>query len=80
MLLRKSYASILVHQRCIRGVHIVVSSYYEITQSNDYTRLILRSDGRDIREMSDDSRMLGFYSIESGMEIHIIDTDPFRSV
>lgn len=42
-----------------------------------HQRLILRSDGRDIREMSDDSRMLGYYSVESGMEIHIIDTDPF---
>ena len=28
-------------------------------------------------EMSDDTRMLGFYSVESGNEIHCIDTDPF---
>jgi tubulin-specific chaperone B len=27
--------------------------------------------------MADDRRMLGFYSVSSGMEIHIIDTDPF---
>ena len=27
--------------------------------------------------MADGSRKLGFYSVESGMEIHIIDTDPF---
>jgi tubulin-folding cofactor B len=44
----------------------------------EYQRLILRdSEGRDIRELSDNSRMLGFYSVTSGMEIHIIDTDPF---
>lgn len=42
-----------------------------------HQRLILRSEGRDICEMSDDTRMLGFYSVESGMEIYIIDTDPF---
>jgi tubulin-specific chaperone B len=28
-------------------------------------------------ELSDDSKMLGFYSVESGNEIHVIDTDPF---
>lgn len=27
--------------------------------------------------MSDDNKMLGFYSVVSGNEIHIIDTDPF---
>jgi tubulin-folding cofactor B len=27
--------------------------------------------------MSDNTKMLGFYSVVSGMEIHIIDTDPF---
>ena len=30
-----------------------------------------------ICEMSDNSRMLGFYSVASGMEIHVLDTDPF---
>ena len=43
----------------------------------EHQRLILRSEGRDICEMSDESRMLGYYSVESGMEIHIIDIDPF---
>ena len=38
----------------------------------EHQRLILRSDGRDICEMSDNKRMLGFYSVESGMEIYII--------
>lgn len=27
--------------------------------------------------MPDNHRMLGFYSVQSGMEIHVIDTDPF---
>jgi hypothetical protein len=28
-------------------------------------------------EMPDDDRPLGFYGVRSGMEIHVIDTDPF---
>jgi len=40
-------------------------------------RLILRDGGQDIAHLDDDSKMMGFYSIESGMTIHIIDTDPF---
>lgn len=43
----------------------------------DHQRLILKSDGQTICEMADDNRMLGFYSVKSGMEIHVIDTDPF---
>ena len=43
----------------------------------EHQRLWLRQDGRNICEMMDNSKMLGFYSVESGMEIHIIDTDPF---
>ena len=27
--------------------------------------------------MWDNTKMLGFYSVKSGMEIHVIDTDPF---
>jgi tubulin-folding cofactor B len=30
-----------------------------------------------ICEMADNNKMLGFYSVSSGMEVHIIDTDPF---
>lgn len=30
-----------------------------------------------IGELSDNTKMLGFYSVESGMEIHVIDTDPY---
>jgi tubulin-folding cofactor B len=43
----------------------------------EFQRLILRREGVDIRELNDNSKMLGFYSVESGMEIHIIDLDPF---
>lgn len=43
----------------------------------DHQRLILKDSGRTICEMSDNSRMLGYYSVISGNEIHVIDTDPF---
>lgn len=43
----------------------------------EHQNLVLRRDGRDICPMNDNNRMLGFYSVESGMEVHIIDTDPF---
>lgn len=43
----------------------------------DYQRLILKDHGHVIGELSDNSKKLGFYSVVSGMEIHIIDTDPF---
>jgi tubulin-folding cofactor B len=43
----------------------------------DHQRLILKNDGNNICEMSDNRKMLGFYSVKSGMEINIIDTDPF---
>lgn len=43
----------------------------------DHQRLILKENGHQICEMSDNTRMLGFYSVVSGMEIHVIDTDPF---
>jgi tubulin-folding cofactor B len=43
----------------------------------DYQRLLLRSNGEYVCEMSDNSRMLGFYSVRSGHEIHVVDTDPF---
>jgi tubulin-folding cofactor B len=42
-----------------------------------HQRLLLKDQGRLICEMSDDNKMLGFYSVTSGMEIHVIDTDPF---
>ena len=43
----------------------------------DHQRLLLKDQGRLICEMPDNNKMLGFYSVTSGMEIHVIDTDPF---
>ena len=43
----------------------------------EHQRLILKEHGHQICEMYDNTKMLGFYSVVSGMEIHIIDTDPF---
>lgn len=43
----------------------------------EHQRLIHKINGTAVRELSDNSKMLGFYSVESGHELHIIDTDPF---
>jgi len=43
----------------------------------DYQRLILKDNGRVVCEMTDNKRMLGFYSVVAGNEIHVIDTDPY---
>lgn len=43
----------------------------------EHQKLILKEHGHQICEMWDNSKMLGYYSVVSGMEIHIIDTDPF---
>ena len=43
----------------------------------DHQRLILKDCGRVICEMTDNNKKLGFYSVVSGNEIHVIDTDPF---
>jgi len=40
----------------------------------EYQKLILKEHGHQICEMWDNTKMLGFYSVTSGMEIHIIDT------
>jgi tubulin-folding cofactor B len=42
-----------------------------------HQKLILKEHGRQLCEMWDNTKMLGFYSVTSGMEIHIVDTDPF---
>ncbi len=39
----------------------------------EYQRLILRDKGHDICELADNTKMLGYYSVASGMDIHIID-------
>lgn len=44
----------------------------------DYQQLFLRdTSGHTICELADNSKKLGFYSPQSGMEIHIIDHDPY---
>lgn len=43
----------------------------------EYQRLILRDQGHDICELADNTKMLGYYSVTSGMDIHVIDMDPF---
>lgn len=43
----------------------------------EHQRLILKDNGRVIGELSDNSKMLGFYSVVSGNELHVIDTDPY---
>ena len=43
----------------------------------DHQRLILKDNGRVVCEMTDNRKMLGFYSVVPGNEIHVIDTDPY---
>jgi len=43
----------------------------------EYQKLILKEHGHQICEMWDNTKMLGFYSVTSGMEIHIIDTGTY---
>jgi tubulin-specific chaperone B len=43
----------------------------------DHQRLILKDNGRVIGELTDNTKMLGFYSVMSGNELHVIDTDPY---
>lgn len=42
----------------------------------DSQRLTLRDGGVDICALNDDDKMLGFYSVQSGMEIFVLDVDP----
>jgi tubulin-folding cofactor B len=63
-------------------LHMTIQSvkerfYKHIGTPPEHQRLILRQEGRDICELADNNRMLGFYSPVSGMEIYCIDTDPF---
>lgn len=39
--------------------------------------LIMRSDGSVFARLVDDQRMLGYYSVENGMRLHVVDKDPF---
>lgn len=43
----------------------------------DYQKLMLKGyDGEMMYELSDNTKMLGYYSPESGMTIHVVDLDP----
>jgi tubulin-specific chaperone B len=37
----------------------------------------LKRNGIVVGELADDSKMLGFFGVQSGNEIHVIDTDPY---
>lgn len=41
-----------------------------------FQKLLLKQDGVVLCELADESKMLGFYGATTGMEIHILDTDP----
>lgn len=43
----------------------------------EYQQLILKDNGNFVCELADNNRKLGFYSVLSGMEIHVVDHDPF---
>ncbi|KAF4316238.1 hypothetical protein BBO99_00007901 [Phytophthora kernoviae] len=47
------------------------------TKPDTMDLLVYRSDGSIYARLDDDRRMLGFYSVESGMRLHIVDKDPF---
>jgi tubulin-folding cofactor B len=42
----------------------------------DWQSLILKDDGKPLCELDDETKKLGFYSVQSGMEIRVIDSDP----
>merc|ERR1719198_1162264 len=42
-----------------------------------HQRLILMDAGSPVGPLDDDSKMLGYYSVTNGMEIHVVDEDPF---
>eukprot|EP00937_MAST-01D_sp_MAST-1D-sp2_P004760 g4760.t1 len=44
--------------------------------SPEFQTLILRSCGANVCLMEDDSKKLGFYSVTSGMEVHVKDSNP----
>lgn len=42
-----------------------------------FQKLMLKKGGQTLCELTPDDRMLGFFGVQSGMELHIIDTDPY---
>ena len=46
----------------------------------DYQKLLIKQGGAVVGEIGpDDSKMIGFYGIESGMEIHCVDLNPYSA-
>ena len=45
--------------------------------SIEHMELHLKDGERTVCKMLDDARPLGFYGVTNGMEIHVVDTDPF---
>ncbi|GMH90290.1 hypothetical protein TrVE_jg4794 [Triparma verrucosa] len=46
----------------------------------DYQKLLIKQAGQVIGEIGpDDSKMIGFYGIESGMEVHCVDLNPYSA-
>ena len=63
-------------------LHLTISEVKEkfrlhIGTPIDFQRLVLKDNGRVIGELNENNKKLGYYSVVSGMEIHIIDTDPY---
>lgn len=42
-----------------------------------FQKLLLRDNGKTLCELLPDDRMLGYFGVQSGMEIHIVDNDSF---
>lgn len=38
---------------------------------------IMGPDGSVLAQLDDDRKMLGYYSVQSGMRLHVVDKDPF---
>eukprot|EP00941_MAST-03F_sp_MAST-3F-sp1_P003200 g3200.t1 len=51
--------------------------YHHTGTAPQHQSLVLKENDQPICELSDDSRPLGFYSVKSGMEIKVVDTNPF---
>lgn len=47
--------------------------YTHTGTSPEHMRVLLRSGGTVICELADDSRPLGYYSPEHGMDLHVVD-------
>lgn len=52
--------------------------YRHCGTSPEAMELVLKStNGQNLAVLNDNSKKLGFYSVQSGMTLHVIDTDPF---